>query len=81
MWVLLFQTLLYYWYWQSGSKDGRWKDQSNTSERRDRSAGSVVGAVVGVVDITNLQLVTLATGIHLLSWIYPLTLIFRKVLQ
>lgn len=48
----------------------RWKDQSNTSERRDRSAGSVVEAVVEVEDIANLQLVTVATGIPLLSWIY-----------
>ena len=45
----------------------RWKDQSNTSERRDRSAGSVVEAVVEVEDIANLQLVTVATGIPLLS--------------
>lgn len=36
----------------------RWKDQSNTSERRDRSAGSVVEAVGEVEDIANLQLVT-----------------------
>ena len=48
----------------------RWKDQSNTSKRRDRSAGSVVEAVVEVEDIANLQLVTVATGIPLLSWIY-----------
>lgn len=38
----------------------RWKDQSNTNERRDRSAGSVVEAVVEVKDIANLQLVTVA---------------------
>ena len=42
----MFKTL-YYWYWQFGSKYERWKNQSNTSERRDRSAGIVVGAVVG----------------------------------